>query len=56
VKTSIASESIQGLTSSKRGVEELPNCRVGSVIDSTLALFGEGTRGLAGGVGASAFC
>jgi hypothetical protein len=44
------------LTSSMRGLEEPPNWRVGSEIISVLALFGEGARGLDGGVEAPRFC
>jgi hypothetical protein len=44
------------LTSSRGGVVEPPSCRADSVAGSTLALFGEGAQGLAGGVGCSMFC
>jgi hypothetical protein len=44
------------LTSSIKGVEEQPDSVVGSLVDSTLALFGEEARGLTAGVGCSRFC
>jgi hypothetical protein len=44
------------LTSSMRRFEELLNWRVGSETISVLALFGEGARGLEGGVEAPMFC
>jgi len=43
------------LTSSKSRVEELPNWGAGSMIVSILVLFGEGARGLDGGVVAMTF-
>jgi hypothetical protein len=44
------------LTSSIEGVVELPIGKVGSLAGSTLALLGEGARGLAIGVGCSMSC
>jgi hypothetical protein len=44
------------LTSSIKGVEEQPANMVGSLVDSTLALFGEGAWGLTAGIGCSRFC
>jgi len=44
------------LTSSIEGVVELSIGKVGSLANSTLALFGEGARGLAIGVGCSMSC
>jgi hypothetical protein len=49
-------EKTETLTSSNEGVEELPGNRMGSLDGSTLALFGEEARGLAGGVECSTFC
>jgi hypothetical protein len=49
-------EKIETLTSSNEGVEEIPGNRIGSLDGSTLALFGEEARGLAGGVECSTFC
>jgi hypothetical protein len=44
------------LTSSIKGVEEQPDSMVGSLVDSNLAFFGEGARGLTAGVGCSRSC
>ena len=49
-------EKIETLTSSNEGVEESPGNMMVSLDGSTLALFGEEARGLAGGVKCSTFC
>ena len=49
-------EKIETLTSSNEGVEESPGNMLVSLDGSTLALFGEEARGLAGGVKCSTFC
>jgi hypothetical protein len=49
-------ELTETLTLFNEGVDELPGNCMGSLDCSTLALFGEEARGLAGGVECSTFC